>query len=147
MNTTPTAAKTQIFKMIISGEQKDMVWNMTDVQSFVNSNRQKPPFFGKKAIEQGEASFKAQITFKDGNIIGFRGVKYSQPTYISQVKTLYEMSKQYVRAKTIFEVKIYDNRAILPNNMNLILHWREDKNVLINLLPLYSGEFDFKHKK
>lgn len=114
------------------------------IVKFNDANLQKPAFFGKKAIDNGEAPFKAVFSFKDGNIVGLRGDKYAHPTYIYMLQTLHNLAKQYFTQKLVHEIKIYDNRGLLPGSNKIILHWHENKNVLINLLPVYSGIFDIK---
>jgi len=87
------------------------------------------------------------FTFKnDGNIQGLRGDKYTGKP-IDMLKNLHKLCRQYFNENKVHEVKIYDNRDLLPVKTRLVLHWHENKGTLINFLPIYSGEFDLKPVK
>lgn len=130
--------------MIQNGLQTTIDWSQSE--EFNTANAAKHMLFGKMAVASGESPFKAVCTFKDGNIVGLRGDKYVFPNYVEMLANLHKMALSYVAANKLYQVKIYDNRMLLPNSEKEILYWNEDKGTIINLLPLYSGRFDIKKR-
>jgi len=132
------------FDVIQNAERTRIEW--TQQAEFIHDNCRQY-FFGEIAKQAGEAPIKAVFTFKnDGNIQGLRGDKYTGKP-IDMLKNLHKLCRQYFNENKVHEVKIYDNRDLLPVKTRLVLHWHENKGTLINFLPIYSGEFDLKPVK
>jgi hypothetical protein len=131
------------FIIILNSEVTRCEW--TDQMAFIEANL-KEHKFGEIARMSGEAPIKAVFTFKTNIIQGIRGDKYTGKP-IEMVRKLYKLSRKYWEDKKISEMKIYDNRNLLPVENSPILHWSEKQGVLINLLPFYSGDFDINLKQ
>jgi hypothetical protein len=134
----------KMFKVMLNGELTDL--HLANYSHFEAENLRGYPF-GDLARQSGEAPIKAVVVFKDGVPQSLRGDRYTGKP-VEMLRNLHKLCLKYIQAKQLAEVKIYDNRGLLPDiKTKLILEWSESTNVLINLLPLYSGEFDINKVK
>lgn len=127
-------------QVVLNGET---VWyDWIPDERFVAENAQKLPFFGLEAIKRGEAAIKALVIYKNNPVpIGLRSDRYSSANVVESLKKLYKSIKQHVSEGRVKEVRLYDNRGLLPGS-TLIMEWNNQYGYKLNLLPLYSGEFD-----
>lgn len=134
------------FDVIINAEkQRITLADWPNYQLFIKSNEINH-LFGTKARESGiESPIKASYIFIDGNKQSLRGDWFTGNP-ITMVKNLQKKSLEYIKQQKILEVKIFDNRDQLHTHNKTILYWTKEKGTIINLLPVYSGEFDLIKK-
>lgn len=132
------------FDVVLNGLDTRLEWN--DSLEFVRANATKH-IFGQLAIDKNlESPIKARFVFKhDGTIQSLRGDKFTGYP-VEMVKNLHKLALSYIQKNNLHEVTMYDNRNLLPEGQRIILKWHQVAGTTVNLLPLYSGEFDLKRK-